>query len=802
MWDRILTDNDGPYIELMVGAYSDNQPDYSWLQPYETKSFSLYWYPFRQIGGVKKANLDAAVNLDVKDGKATVGFCTTSAQAAASVSLKAGSRVLLAETVAIDPARPFVKGVAVPAGIDEHDLVASLSVDGRELVSYTPIRLEKKPMPTPVMPPPAPQEIKTTEELYLAGLRIEQFHDPLHHADAYWQEALRRDPGDIRVNTAMGIDCIKKARFAEAEKYLRKAIERLTDKYTSPKDGESIYYLGLALKAQGKTDEAFATLYKSTWSAAWRSPGYLALAEIASTRGDMAAALKFAEQSLQANALNIRALSLKAAVLRHLGRSQESLDCATQASRLCDPLDVRLMAERWLVTQNAADARIMTDAMSRHPATAAETAAEYLDAGLWQDGADVLSAAVAAAPKPSAVSPMVYYYLGYFAEKLGQPQKAADYYKSAAEMSPEYCFPFQPEAIDVLRAAMKANPRDARAPYYLGNLLYDWQPEEAAKLWEQSAAIDPSNAIVLRNLAIAYSHEKGGDGLQKAITSMEKTVAQERKYPIHFAELDELYAAAGAPVEKRLAMLEKYPEIVARRDDAVSRLIALKLLAGKPDEAIGLITGRRFAVWEGGTLTVADSWTDAHLLRGHQSFAAARYRDALADYRLATTLPENIPSERQDSREAEANYWIGCAYEALGDVEQAKAAWHKSTAAKSPDAPRPRRSGGGSPQSYYQGMSLQKLGQTDEAKRIFQAMVDSAQKSLEQGSSTPDAAPPSDGQPPRRSRRSQSAQWHCVAGLGYLGLGENDKAKQELARALEASPDSLTAKVALDRLAP
>ena len=37
MWDKILTDDDGPYIELMVGAYSDNQPDYSWLQPYENQ---------------------------------------------------------------------------------------------------------------------------------------------------------------------------------------------------------------------------------------------------------------------------------------------------------------------------------------------------------------------------------------------------------------------------------------------------------------------------------------------------------------------------------------------------------------------------------------------------------------------------------------------------------------------------------------------------------------------------------------------------------------------------------------------
>ena len=53
-WDKILTDNDGPYLEIMVGAYSDNQPDYSWLQPFEERSFEMNWYPFRGIDGVKK----------------------------------------------------------------------------------------------------------------------------------------------------------------------------------------------------------------------------------------------------------------------------------------------------------------------------------------------------------------------------------------------------------------------------------------------------------------------------------------------------------------------------------------------------------------------------------------------------------------------------------------------------------------------------------------------------------------------------------------------------------------------------
>ena len=166
---------------------------------------SINWYPFRDIGGVKKANLDAAVNLEVNAGSAKVGFYTTAPHAAARAVLRMGDKVLLQETVAIGPAKPFVKQVAVPAGIDEHDLVASLWDGTQELVSYSPIRLTPQPTPPVVTPPPPPPEVKTTEELYLVGLRAQQFHDPNVDPLLYWQEALRRDPGDARVNTVLGI---------------------------------------------------------------------------------------------------------------------------------------------------------------------------------------------------------------------------------------------------------------------------------------------------------------------------------------------------------------------------------------------------------------------------------------------------------------------------------------------------------------------------------------------------------------------------------------------------------------------
>ena len=50
-WDRQLTDEDGPYIELMCGAFTDNQPDFSWLMPGEEKRFTRFSCPSRRLAG-------------------------------------------------------------------------------------------------------------------------------------------------------------------------------------------------------------------------------------------------------------------------------------------------------------------------------------------------------------------------------------------------------------------------------------------------------------------------------------------------------------------------------------------------------------------------------------------------------------------------------------------------------------------------------------------------------------------------------------------------------------------------------
>jgi tetratricopeptide (TPR) repeat protein len=796
MWDDILTDTDGPYIELMVGAYSDNQPDYSWLQPFEERSFTMNWYPFRSIDGVKNANLEAAVNLEVTNGLARFGFCTTKEFPRATVRLKAGDKVVLEQFISINPAKPYTNQIAVPAGVDAHDVRASLAVGDHELIAYSPVRLIPVPRPAVVTPPPPPQDITNDEELFLAGQRIDQFHDPAHQPAPYWEEVLKRDPGDTEANTSLGLLDLRAAKFPSAEQHFRKALERLTAKYTTPKNAEPLYYLGVALAAQGKTGDAFDAFYQAAWSQEWKSPAYFSLAEIASVQGGFAAALDFANRSLDANALNVRAYGLKSAALRHLGRAEEARETLAFAVHKTDPLDVRLMAEQWLATKSAESGKTLFATLNTHGATAQEIAAEFSNAGLWGDALEVLAHSVAAAPDQAKVSPMVYYYLGDFAEKLGDTAKASDYRRQAAAQSPEYVFPFQSEAIGVLRRAMAANPSDARAPYYLGNLLFDWQPSEAVALWEKSAALDPNYPITWRNLAQACSHKDDDRSRARAISYLEKAVALPNPYPDHFAELDQLYQAAGEPVEKRLALLEQHQPVVVKKDEGLAALIGLKTFAGQPDEAIALLEGRTFSIWEGGTrFNTGEAWAEAHLDRGLRRFNAKQFKEALADFKAALKPPANLRAEPGGgSHQAELAYWIGCADEALGNQQAARQSWTTASATNGPSTGNRRgnalkaRAG-----RYFQALAFQKLGQNDKAQSIFRELVDAGTAGLNPSG---DDTSSSYNQPPANSR---AATAHYLTGLGYAGLGEKEKARAEFTAALAASPDYLAAKIALNK---
>jgi len=795
MWDKILTETDGPYAELMVGAYSDNQPDYSWIKPYEVKTFTQCWYPIREIGGFKNANKDAAVNLVVTEkGTARIGFNTTTRYSNANVLLTAAGKTIFTQRADIAPDKPFEIETPLPAGVEQTDLEVSLfSADRKRLISYRPVKKEFGPkLPETVKAPPAPKDIKTIEELYLAGLRIEQFHNPTLDPHAYYEEALKRDPGDSRVNTILGIDYNRRGLFDQAEEKLRTAIRRISKDYTRPVNAEAYFHLGFTLKSQGKYDEAYDSFYRATWDYAFHSAGFYQLAELSCRRADYAKALEQLDHSLSTNTLNTKAFNLKAAVLRKLGRFKESIQIAQKTAGI-DPLDFWAMNELYLAESEsgAGKARRMlhdlTVLMRGDVQSYLELAVDYGNCGLWDNAIDVLSRLDVSNQRQASTYPMVYYYLGYFWENKADREKAQKYYKLASRMPHEYCFPFRLESLDVLRAAIKSCPEDSRVHYYLGCLLYDKQPENAITEWEKARTLDETFALVHRNLGWGYYRFQGD--ISKAIVSYEKAVSCTKDDPRLYYELDVLCEVGGIPAAKRLRLFEENHEVVARRDDSLSREISLYVQTEQYDKAVELLTSHHFHTWEGGG-EIHDVYVDAHLLRGSEQLKAGKFRDALADFEAAGEYPENLEVGRpkNDSRARQVWYFIGTAHEALGENEKAREFYSKvADQQRTFQWPQAR---------YFQGLALGKLGRKEDAEKIFDSLVSTWQKRVAEDVSMDFFAKFGE----RQSKESRLAEAHYIIGLGYLGQGRPDKAKGEFEQAVQLNVNHLWARVELSNL--
>ncbi len=780
-WDRVLTDKDGPYIELMAGGYSDNQPDYSWVQPHEPKIFQDYWYPIRELGSAKNANREAALNLEIiKPGRVRLAANTTAPQPDARVVLQAGDRTVFERQVSIAPDEPFSAEVDLPTGVSLEQLrLALVAASGRELIDYQPRPVAEPTVPEPVEPSPPPSQIKTVEEVYLTGLRLEQLNNGARDPREYYREALRRDSGHSGANTALGIDDCKRARFAAGEKRFRTALKRVTPDYSRPRNGEAYYYLGVALQGQGRDTEAGEAFSRATWTQGWHAPAHYALAELSCRRADYSGALKHIDQSLSTNANDSRARTLRTVLLRKLQRSDETLAAIVEA-RALDPLDFWAANEALLYTRqhdpaNVASAEQTLQEMMRGEAQSyLEVASDYEACALWNEAVDVLKRYVVGVADKTQVHPMVYYHLGYCYTQQGDAEQAAAYDQRAAQMAPDGCFPFRLESINVLEQAIERNPKDARALYYLGNLLYDLQPERAVAAWQRAAQLDPTFATVHRNLAIAYHHQQGETA--KAIASMERAVQCDPQDSLLYAELDELCEKVGTPPAKRLAVLEANHEVVVRRMDALLREVALHIAVGQLDRAISLLAKHHYRRWEGEFL-VHQLYVTAHLRRGEQCYRAKEYEAALADFEAALEYPENFDAAEPHlgpPRAAEIHYWQAAACEALSRSEAARK--HLEIAARANVRVVEQR--------YWRGLARAKLAKHAAAAEDFDTLIACETDWIRQidkkeffssfGINTPAS--------------ERAAEGKYLAARGHLGKGNTAKAAELLREALRGNP--------------
>ena len=782
-WDRNLTDETTPkeaekwkvdrkgfrpYIELMAGVYTENQPDFSWLMPYEEKRFTQYFMPYRELGVVKEASKDLVFNInEVGEGKVEFKVFATSKQEVCIILRNDKGDIYYKKEMLLSPEAVLTETVDVKgAKLNEltFEIVKSFVYGERTVLSWHAEADDIRPIPDSAEAALLPEQIKTNEQLYLTGLHLEQYRHATWLATDYYEEALRRDPNDIRCLNALGLWYIRKGRFSRAEDYLRKAVKLSMKRNPNPYEGEPLYNLALALKYQGKLDEAYERFWKATWNKAWADAGYFEAAKISVAQGRFEDALDEINRCLDNNWHNHKARALKAAILRKLEMNDEALALIDESLSF-DAFNYGCRYEKYLIKQDEKELTEMKEMLRKSSQNYDELALDYQAAGLDTEAEAIWNIAIS----ERAVSPMTYYYMGRYDE--------------AAHVDLSYCFPNRAEDIIALEAAKRLSPADAHAPYLLGCLYYAArQYDLAIENWELSARLDPKFPTVWRNLALGRFNKQ--DRQQEALEYMERAFSLDENDERILMELDQLRKRLHHSHQERLTFLQKYPELIQRRDDLVLEEITLLNQTGRYEEAMQKLDAHIFHPWEGGEGKVSAQYQISRVELAKQALTRRDFEGAVRLLSECLDYPHHLGEGKlYGAQENDFHYLLGLAYEGMGDMETARKYWEEATKGPQEPAAAMYYNDAKPDKIFYQGLALYKLGREGEAHGRFYRLINYGKQHIFEKQimdyfavSLPDLLIWEDSLDTKNLI-------HCkyMLALGYLGLGDNEHAQKYLA---------------------
>lgn len=690
MWDKNLTDENGPYIELMTGVFADNQPDFTWLKPYEEKTFTQYFMPYKTVGRVSDATKNAVIGVE----KNEIRIYATAVYENAVIRITAGGNEIYRKTVCLSPEKCFcdrVDGLR-DYRISVYDKDGALLCDCREYIPCS------QPIPEPAKALGKPSEIKSNEELYLAGQHLEQYRHATFSAADYYAEGLRRDPDDIRINDAYGLLLLKSGSIRESIAHFQRAVRRQTALTPNPYSGEVFYHLATAYRFAGETEKAYDAYYKATWSAETQGAAFYHLACICSQKGQYRKAYDFVRQSLIRNTHNSKARVLQAELMARLG-----MVCT-------DFVRESYAIDRLSPGMN----HILGNSLGRAD-NYLNLALDYMDYGFYEKAEELL--------KSREAGTLGAYYRGYALFLSGRTEEVEACYREAESLSSDYVFPNKTEEMLILENAVTMLKKAPKARYYLGNFFYDKKRyADAVWCWEACISEKPDFALAYRNLSIAYYNKE--HDTEKAVAAIEKAFSLEPDNSRYLLEQDQLYKKAERLAEDRLAVLEKHRQLLDGRDVLYLSYITLLNETGRYEAALHGLEIHIFHPWEGGEGKVAKQYKTALFALAEQAMQNGAYEKAVALCRRTLTYPDNLGEGKLPNvPDNEAHYRIGQCYAALGNTEEAKRYFRLATAGSS--IPSPVRYYNDQPSNYiyWQGLAFAALGDIAGAKKSFHQLL-------------------------------------------------------------------------------
>ncbi len=617
-WERALTDTDGQYAELMAGSYSDNQPDFSWLAPYETKEFSQYWYPISEIGTPTFANLQCAVKVDRGGKGACLRVQTTETFEDACVTVLDGDRVILCErcTLTPDVCMSFALGE-----IPEYVRFTVSDAAGNCIAAYTEKHFDEHNMPDPISDMPIAETMMSADTLYLAGVHVDQYRDPTVKPDAYWKRALERDPEHAPSLIAMARYSLEMFSYEEAYTYAAQAIGVLTTYNARPQSGECYYVMGQICEAREMYKQAYDYYYKSSYAADCIAKAMTRIAVLDLRNQRYTEAVRHAEWALDYSRKNSLAAACLVIAEKELGRSADA-EAIVRQRLSADPMD-HLLRFVW----GADD--FYSVLLSDPSETCLDLAADLADMGRYADAWKLLCGLISS--RPACVTKMICLTAAYLAKLAGMDDSS--YLAQAKQTEIGHAYPSRRIEAQVLRTYLQDG--DAENRMLLGCILYHKRHyDEAAELF--ASAMEQSY-IAKRNLAVAYfSH------LDRKEDALDLMCALCQNRP---DDGQILYETVVLMNKMNISPKEKLQLLTSRsfdRDDLFVELAKAYNQNGEYQRAIDTLLSHNFVSCEGGEHAIADQYIFAHLSLGLNEMKQGHFAQALAYFVTGQTLPESL----------------------------------------------------------------------------------------------------------------------------------------------------------------
>jgi tetratricopeptide (TPR) repeat protein len=756
-WDRNLTDSNGPYIELMTGVFTDNQPDFTWLAPYEEKVFVQNFLPYSQLGTLQNANTRAAVKLERHSGQLQLGVYAITPLSETTLELEAEGKTIWQRALSLQPAQAWQENVqdSWPQRLTLH----LRDAQGRIILSYCEHVAAELPLPQPASVPARPQDIDNCDELYFIGQHLEQYLHASRSAFDYYQRALALDPQDYRCNVALGTLEFNRGNWTLAEKLADAALKRGHRLNKNPQNGDASMLRAGAKERQGDDRGAFDDYFKASWSGNCRDAAYYNLARLAMRKGDALQALAFVSQSLKFNASNNLAMGLKALALCQTGATSQALAWISQQLEEY-PLSYALHYARWAITQSPADRAELLRVTGQRGENAS-----ILAGWLVGMGAEAAAKAMLTALDSQEAMPLLWQ------AALAEGEVRQQFLTLAQQrFAAKVRFPNTLDEVQMLQRL----PQDGFAQYLLGCFWYSKRRyHEAVECWMFTVKQLPDFGPVQRVLGI-HSWNKKHDA-QLAERYLQRAVELEPDNARFLFELDYLQKLTARTTEQRLELLASRRDVVLKRDDLTAELLSLWNIHGQTEAAAQVLSERKFHPWEGGEGKITGQYLINLQRRALKCIADKQYVQAETLLNQALSYPDNLGEGRLVGQsDNDIWYLLGWCATQRQDFERAQACF--SRALEGGSTLEAGRYYNDQPVDYlfYQAMALARSGEVVEAGQQFRNFLSWADDHRNDrvepdffAVSLPDlVALDADLQ--------AKHQQHClfVAALGHLGLGQ------------------------------